>query len=124
MFDQANKQNIGDSEFGNLVVRWREQDIENEYCFPFERNTYTFQAKKIWTLFFLLHTKSSLEVQGRNHEKTSAMVNQSPCGYSNVPNTRVYTFISSKDCLLTLIEPKRQTLLEINVYAHLFGTLE
>ena len=24
--DQASKQNIGDSEFGNLVVRWREQD--------------------------------------------------------------------------------------------------
>ena len=54
---------------------------------------YTFQAKKIWTLFFLLHTKSSLEVQGRNHEKTSAMVNQFPCGYSNVPNKRAYTLI-------------------------------
>ena len=26
-FDQASKQNIGDSEFGILVVRWREQDI-------------------------------------------------------------------------------------------------
>ena len=24
--DQASTQNIGDSEFGNLVVRWREQD--------------------------------------------------------------------------------------------------
>ena len=27
MFDQASKQNIGDSEIGNLVARWREQDI-------------------------------------------------------------------------------------------------
>ena len=27
-------------------------------------------------------------------------------------------------CLPTLIEPKRQTLLEINVHARLFGTLE
>ena len=27
MFDQASKQNIGDSEFGNLVVQWRGQDI-------------------------------------------------------------------------------------------------
>jgi hypothetical protein len=41
-----------------------------------------------------------------------------------VPNKRVYTFISSKVCLLTLIEPKRQTLPEINVYARLFSTLE
>ena len=44
--------------------------------------------------------------------------------YSNVPNKRACTFISGKVCLLTLIEPKRQTLPEINVHARLFGTLE
>ena len=44
--------------------------------------------------------------------------------YSNVPKKRARTFISGKVCLLTLIEPKRQTLPEINVHALLFGTLE
>ena len=46
------------------------------------------------------------------------------CVYSNVPNKRACTFISGKVCPLTLIEPKRQTLLEINMHARLFGTLE
>ena len=41
-----------------------------------------------------------------------------------MPNKRAYTFISGKVCLLTLIEPKTQTLLEITVHARLFGTLE
>ena len=31
LFDQASKQNIGDLELGNLVVRWREQDIDDEF---------------------------------------------------------------------------------------------
>ena len=44
--------------------------------------------------------------------------------YSNVPNKRACTFISGKVCPLTLIEPKRQTLSDINVHARLFGTLE
>ena len=44
--------------------------------------------------------------------------------YSNVPNKRECTVISSKVCVLTFIEPKRQTLLEINMHARLFGTLE
>ena len=44
--------------------------------------------------------------------------------YSNVPNKRARTFISGKVCLLTLIEPKRQTLPEINAQGLLFGTLE
>ena len=44
--------------------------------------------------------------------------------YSNVPNKRVCTFISGKVCLLGSIKVKRHTMLEINVYAHLFGTLE
>jgi hypothetical protein len=49
--------------------------------------------------------------------------------YSNVPNKRTYTFISCKVCPLTSIEPKRQTLPEINVHAlcmhaRLFGKLE
>ena len=44
--------------------------------------------------------------------------------YSNVPKKRARMFISGKVCLLTLIEPKRQTLPEINVHALLFGTLE
>ena len=44
--------------------------------------------------------------------------------YSNVPNKPACTFISGKVCLLTLIEPKRQTFLEINVHAGLCGTLE
>ena len=33
-------------------------------------------------------------------------------------------FISGKVCLLSYIDVKRQTLPEINVHAHLFGTLE
>ena len=41
-----------------------------------------------------------------------------------MPNKRVYMFISDKVSLLTLIELKRQTLLEIKVYVRLFGTLE
>ena len=41
--------------------------------------------------------------------------------YSNVPNKRACTFIV---CLRTLIEPKRQTLPEINLHARLFGILE
>ena len=44
--------------------------------------------------------------------------------YSYVPNKRACTFISGKVCLLTLIEPKRQTLPEINMHACLFGTLK
>ena len=36
--------------------------------------------------------------------------------YSILPNRYVCTFISGKVCLLTLIEAKRQTLPEINVY--------
>ena len=39
-------------------------------------------------------------------------------------NRRVYTFISGKVCFLTLIEAKRQTLQEINVYTCLFGSIE
>ena len=38
--------------------------------------------------------------------------------------TKYYSFISSKVCLLTSIEDKRQTLPEINMHARLFGTLE
>ena len=35
--DQASKQNIGDSEFVNLVVRWHDQDIWPElYGFSFK----------------------------------------------------------------------------------------
>ena len=41
-----------------------------------------------------------------------------------MPNKRACTFISGKVCPLTLKEPKRQTLPEINVHARLFGTLE
>ena len=41
-----------------------------------------------------------------------------------MPNKRACTLISGKVCLLTLIEPKKQTLPEINVHARLFGTLE
>ena len=52
------------------------------------------------------------------------MVLQQIFSYSNVQNKRACTFISGKVCPLTLIEPKRQTLLEINMHAHLFGTLE
>ena len=44
--------------------------------------------------------------------------------YSILPNRRVYTFISSKVCLLTLIETKRQTSPEINIQGHLFRTLK
>ena len=36
--------------------------------------------------------------------------------YSILPNRHVYTFISGKVCLLNLIEAKRQTMLEKNVY--------
>ena len=39
--------------------------------------------------------------------------------YSNVPNKRACTFISGKVCLLTLIEPRTQTLPEITVHARL-----
>ena len=39
-------------------------------------------------------------------------------------NKRAYTLISGKVCHLTLIEPKRQTLPEINVYTRLFGSIE
>ena len=41
-----------------------------------------------------------------------------------MPNKRACTFISGKVCPLTSIEPKSQTLQEINVHARLFGTLE
>ena len=44
--------------------------------------------------------------------------------YSNVPNKRACMFISGKVCLLGFIEVMRQTWLEINVHARLFGTLE
>ena len=47
-----------------------------------------------------------------------------PIMYSNVPNKRACTFISGKVCLLGSIKVKRQTLPEINMHAHLFGTLE
>ena len=47
-----------------------------------------------------------------------------PFGYSSVPNRRACTFISNKVCLLSSIDVKRQTLLEINVHVCLFGTLE
>jgi hypothetical protein len=46
------------------------------------------------------------------------------CTYSNVPNKRTYTFISSKVCLLSSIKVKRLTLSEINMYTRLFGILE
>ena len=44
--------------------------------------------------------------------------------YSRVPNRSPCAFISGKVCLLTLIEPKRQTLPEISVYTCLFGSIE
>ena len=44
--------------------------------------------------------------------------------YSILPNKRVYTFISGQVCLVTLIEPKRQTWPEINMYTRLFGSIE
>ena len=46
--DQASKQNIGDSEFGNLVVRWCEQDknSQNEYYFQSKHNLrFNFEQK-------------------------------------------------------------------------------
>jgi len=53
------------------------------------------------------------------------MVQCSDCSlYSRVPNRSPCAFISGKVCLLTLIEPKRQTLPEINAQGLLFGTLE
>ena len=48
-------------------------------------------------------------------------------GYSSSLDTLVYRIdvsIFGKDCLLTSIEDKRQTLPEINVHACLFGTLK
>ena len=48
-------------------------------------------------------------------------------GYSSSLDTLVYRIdvsIFGKDCLLTSIEDKRQTLPEIKVHARLFGTLE
>ena len=47
-----------------------------------------------------------------------------PCKYSIHPNRHVCTFISGKVRLLILIEAKRQTLPEINVYTRLFGSIE
>ena len=44
--------------------------------------------------------------------------------YSIHPNRHVCTFISGKVRLLILIEAKRQTLPEINVYTRLFGSIE
>ena len=44
--------------------------------------------------------------------------------YSNVPNKRLWTFISIKVCTLGSIKVERQTLTEINVHTRLFGTLE
>ena len=44
--------------------------------------------------------------------------------YTSVPNRRACMFISGKVGLLSCIDVKRQTLPEINVHAHLFGTLE
>ena len=46
------------------------------------------------------------------------------CMYSILPNRHVCAFISDKVCLLILIEAKRQTLPEINVYTRLFGSIE
>ena len=40
-----------------------------------------------------------------------------------MPNKRACTFISGKVCILTLIEPKIQTLPEINVHARSFCIL-
>ena len=40
------------------------------------------------------------------------------------PNRHVCTFVSGKVRLLILIEAKRQTLPEINVYTRLFGSIE
>ena len=47
-----------------------------------------------------------------------------PFGYSSVPKRHACTFISGKVCLLSSIDVKRQTLLEINVHARLSRTLE
>ena len=44
--------------------------------------------------------------------------------YSNVPNKSACTFISGKAYLVGSIEVRAQNLLEINVHARLFGTLE
>ena len=44
--------------------------------------------------------------------------------YSIHPNRHICTFISGKVRLLILIEAKRQTLPEINVYTRLFGSIE
>ena len=44
--------------------------------------------------------------------------------YSIHPNRHVCTLISGKVRLLILIEAKRQTLPEINVYTRLFGSIE
>ena len=52
------------------------------------------------------------------------MAKQINGNYSILPNKRVYTFISGQVCLLTLLEPKRQTWPEINVYTRLFGSIE
>ena len=43
---------------------------------------------------------------------------------SNMQNERACTFISGKVCILGSIKVRIQTLPEINVHAHLFGTLE
>ena len=45
-------------------------------------------------------------------------------GYSIVLNRQPCTFISSKVCLLTLIDAERQSLPERNIHDFLFRTLE
>ena len=45
-------------------------------------------------------------------------------GYSYVPNKSACTFIYGKAYLVGSIEVRAQNLLEINVHARLFGTLE